>query len=200
MECLPSNTAAVILSAGSSGRMGIPKALLKLPGGISFLEHSVSTFFECGITCVNAVVHPTVYKVLEYRKPWFFDDVNFIINQQQEKGRLFSILTGLDQIGDCRFAFLHNVDQPFLSEDLLLGMMKKTEKAAYVVPAFEGNSGHPLLLEAEVIAAVKQSDLSHDLRSILNVFHKNLYHCLNPLVCENINTPQDYMRVFGQMP
>lgn len=201
MDCTPSNTAAIILAAGSSGRMGIPKSLLKMPDGATFLEQAVSAYLETGIRQVVVVVNPTVHKVLEYRKPWFFDDVKFIMNNQQEKGRLFSIMLGLEALEDCQFAFVHNVDQPFTTAELIGQMMKKAEKGSYVVPAYEGNSGHPVLLEADVIAAViKHCADCKDLRTIIQPFYKNVVHTQNPLVCENINTPDDYRRVFGVMP
>lgn len=201
MECTKHNTAAVILAAGSSGRMGIPKALLKTPAGCTFLETEVQVYLDAGLSEIVVVVNPTVYKVLEFRKPWFYTQIKLIVNSQQENGRLFSIMLGLEAVQESQYAFIQNVDQPFLSLDLAMRMMRRANPSEYVVPAFEGNAAHPLLCGPGVVSILINSwSQAPDLRSLLESSGREMVHALDPLVCENINTPGDYLRVFGKMP
>ncbi len=195
---LPENTSAIILAAGSSGRMGIPKALLKMPGHGTFLDYAAATYLEAGLSQVIIVVSPTVFKVLEYRKPEYYNDVIFVQNSQQEKGRMFSIKLGLDVVPAKNYSFIHNVDQPFITTELLDIMMKKAESEAYVVPCFDNKGGHPVLVDSEIADVIRKKYAQCDqLRLILEPFFKNAATVKEPRVCENINTPEDYLRIFG---
>jgi CTP:molybdopterin cytidylyltransferase MocA len=197
-RALLNNTSVIILAAGSSGRMGIPKALLKMPSGGTFLDHAVMTYLEAGIQRVAVVLNPTVQKVLEYRKPMYYNDVDIVINNQQEKGRLFSIKLGLDVLPAGGYYFIQNVDQPFITLDLIGNMMKKAEPEAYVVPCYDNKGGHPVLIDSEIASViVKKYNQCDQLRIILDPFFRNGLSVLDPKVCENINTPDDYLRVFG---
>jgi molybdenum cofactor cytidylyltransferase len=198
LYALPKNTSAIILAAGSSGRMGIPKALLKMPGGGTFLDYAASTYLEAGLAKVIVVVSPTVHKVLEYRKPTFFNDVTFVMNSMQEKGRMYSIKLGLDTLPPDHYTFIHNVDQPFITTDLIELMMKKAEREAYVVPCFENKGGHPVLIDPEISDVVKKKYAQvEQFKSLLEPFFKNAVSVHDGRVCENVNTPEDYLRVFG---
>ncbi len=79
--------------------------------------------------------------------------------------------------------------------------MQRATPSSFVVPAFEGNSGHPLLCGPAVVASILDGwAQAPDLRTLLEISEKEVVNTTDAMICENINTPEDYFRVFGKMP
>ncbi len=191
------NTAAMIPAAGNSGRMGIPKAFIKMPDGRTFLEQIVQVYFEMEIKPV-VVVNSTIFRVIEYRKPLFYNDVMWVVNSQPEKGRMHSINMGLKSISDKSYCFIQNIDQPFATPELLRDLLRYADHADYIVPACQGRNGHPILINRKLIDYLtKQTAGPETLKEALEPYDR--YCCLvsNPQITCNINTPDDYQAAFG---
>jgi CTP:molybdopterin cytidylyltransferase MocA len=191
-------TAAMIPAAGNSGRMGIPKPLIKLPDGRTFLEQIVMVYLELEISPVIVVVNPTIFKVFDYRKPVYFKDVEWVINAEPEKGRMKSIAMGLSRAQKKKYCFIQNVDQPFASTCLITEMLRYAEHGCYIAPTHQGRGGHPLLVNRVVAEHLitKQKEFE-TLKNALEPFEKYCLKTDDPKVCENINTPEDYFNAFG---
>jgi len=111
---------------------------------------------------------------------------------------MLSIVTGLRRAGSCDFAFIQNVDQPFISDRLLTRMMKAACRDAYVAPVFEGRTGHPVLLGRdimEVLLGGTEDDLSF--RDFLARYTMIPVAGGGAEIFININTPEDYRRYFS---
>ena len=198
MPATKETTAAMIPAAGNSGRMGIPKPLIKMPDGRTFLEQIVSVYFELEIDPVVVVVNPTIFKVIDYRKPVFFKHVQWVINPEPEKGRMKSIAMGLAKVTGKEYCFVQNVDQPFATSTLLGDMMRFAEHGSFITPTFQGRGGHPLLVNRAVRDHLMGSFKDFEtLKDALESFERYCFKTDDPNVCKNINTPEDYFDAFG---
>ncbi len=140
----------IILAAGDSQRMGIPKGLLDYHGK-PFLSYQIESLFEIGFTDIIVVSgkDTTLYQenIPELKK------TTIIVNPQPEKGPFSSIQSGLSGLGDKHQSgvFILPIDVPCPSKevwDQLAGELSSSN-ANVSIPEFNGKRGHPVLLSDE---------------------------------------------------
>jgi CTP:molybdopterin cytidylyltransferase MocA len=185
MPSLP--IAAIILAAGSSNRMGTPKALLRHASGTSFARYLLNCFGLYGCSPVILVVaagndFPELHMGSHI----------LVVNQNPEKGRSHSIHLGIQYIPPGFACFIHNVDNPFLSPELLDELVSRFAPGQYTVPVFQGRGGHPVLLGRCIVDVLKKSDPSVDFRETLNDFARVEAPFNSGQILININTQQDF--------
>lgn len=188
---------AVILSSGLSERMGHPKALLRWDDSANFLEHIIREFEQagcCSIVClINEITEPYFGKI---RVP---NNVKFLINHHPDKGRFYSIRTGLIELTDSPFCFIHNVDNPFVNIDIIRKLLSKINPDSWCSPVFKGQGGHPVLISKPIIGNILDTENTETrLSDILNQFPKIKVEMDNDFVLRNINTSEDYKFYFGK--
>lgn len=141
-------TAALILAAGISKRMGLTKQLLHL-GEMPLLERvirQVVLFPFCEIVCVvghHAKQIRTDISIFDERFRWS-------VNTNYEKGQGSSLKKGMGTIhSDHVMVFLG--DQPFIANDTIRSIFEEGERRGrerrrpFVVrPAFQSVPGHPV--------------------------------------------------------
>lgn len=191
---------AVILSSGNSYRMNFPKAFLQFDEQRCFLEKIIETYIHCGINKIILVVNPLIYqRTIEIIvRNNYSSKVKLIINRFVERGRFYSIKLGLLHT-ESSFSFLQNIDNPFISVELLLSMIKTTEGSELVVPAFQSKEAHPILISrriTDIIIAQKGDD--HNLKNVLSLFEKSILDWPDEKIVLNINTEEEYNQNFSQ--
>ena len=135
----------LILAAGKSERMGLPKALLPFRGQ-TFLENLVALFKRHGADPIYvATSHELRPRLAAVLPP----DVRMAVVDRADLGQLESVRAGLSAVGGIGQAVLLGlVDQPAVDDatvELLLETWKKT-RARVVVPTYDGLKGHPIVL------------------------------------------------------
>ena len=134
-------TAAIILAAGASTRMGVPKANLSFREG-TFLTHlcdRLSAFCQPVIVVLGAhapdIVRPPAAQV--------------VVNQSWSAGQLSSLRSGLLALPPGVTAILYTlVDHPDPLPSTLESLLKSPGKIA--VPTFHGRRGHPVKFAPEL--------------------------------------------------
>ncbi len=188
--------AAIILSAGSSRRMGKPKALLKIREK-TFLQHIIDTVESAGITN-NIVVlgcEPN-----EIQKTLSSFTGNIIINEEWERGQLSSIIAGVNVVNeiDCKGILIWPVDHPLISQTLiqkLLESFRETNKKI-VSPIYKGRRGHPIIISAELFTEIKNASLNVGLREVVRAHRNDISEVPTEEegILINIDTPADYQK------
>jgi molybdenum cofactor cytidylyltransferase len=194
---------AVILAAGLSERMGVPKLSLRYQGGVSFAAHCVSGFLDSGCRQVALVVNEEGFHWMATHVADFPAEVRVVINSFPEFGRLYSLEQGLLSLDELLPAFLHNVDNPFVSPVVLQALKtayseiipggQGPEADHYFSPVFDGRGGHPVLISPGVVKAIlKKGTHPTSLKAFLSGFPRLRVPVTDPHVLVNINTMEDY--------
>jgi molybdenum cofactor cytidylyltransferase len=135
----------VVLAAGSSARLGQPKALIKVGDG-NLIGWLVSRLRAKGLDPLVVTNEDIIEEVTNSV------DCRVIVNPEPEAGR-----TGTLQVGI--------VDRPGFSDSTLEALISS---AATSCPTEGGKGGHPILLSAEDVARVIQSPPSTSLRDLID--------------------------------
>ncbi|MBI9069395.1 MAG: NTP transferase domain-containing protein [Salinivirgaceae bacterium] len=187
--------AVVILSAGFSARMGYHKALLKFNNELNFIEKITATYINTGITSISLVVNSELYHYL-LNKPFKQQHLVILIeNKTPEKGRLHSLKLGIQQFKN-QAVFIQNIDNPFVTQNLLKTLSQQLLENSFVNPSYKGKGGHPILLDKNVAQAILSSK-SETLKEALSDFHKIKVEVADANILVNINSKEDYREYFG---
>jgi molybdenum cofactor cytidylyltransferase len=201
MQDLFKTTSVIILAAGTSGRMGFPKPLLRFNQHESFLEHIANSYIESGIGNLIVIVNPLLHSILIRRKFAFLSTSKIIINAEPERDRLHSIMLGLEALEPEIFCFIQNADQPFVDENLISVLRNAANKDCYVSPRYGETNGHPVLLGSEIIKKILESETNvTTLRDLLQPYKCIRVPVNNSQISININNLEDYKNIFGRNP
>jgi CTP:molybdopterin cytidylyltransferase MocA len=195
--------AAIILTAGASSRMGRDKGLLPLPDGGTFLSRLTRSLLEGGCAEVVAVVgaaEPAFRAAVERdRLP-----VRLVRNPDPSRGQLSSLHQALDDLAPRapRAVMMAPVDLPLVTPETVRAVIEAWNRsgAPIVRPSRGGRHGHPVLFDARVLTELRAADLSVGARAVVRA------HASESLdvevddagAFEDIDTPEDYRRVFGR--
>lgn len=135
-------TAAIIMAAGASSRMGMPKGLVRL---------GRSTALESMLRNLEALPLEKVYVVIgsaagEYRAKVPESNFQYVLNAEWSRGRTGTVKAGLRALGRLSGpVILWPVDHPLVSQNTLSRLMEVSEvaKCNWIVPSFRGKRGHP---------------------------------------------------------
>ena len=184
---IATNLSALILAAGKSQRMGKDKASLLLNSGETFALHLVEQYTRLGCSPLLMVVNNAAD--LSRIDP---GKVKFILNQNLEKGRSWSVMLGLKQIPAGHACFIQNVDNPITDPALLWQMCDALSPEKYIVPTFGGKGGHPVLLGSRVVEELRKKDIIINLREELENYPRVEIPARDGTIHLNINTPEDF--------
>ena len=158
--------AAVILSGGSSSRMGSPKALLPYQGR-PFLEHllEVTAHREIGVRRVVLGAHAEpIAKAVNLKA----DEI--VINEDWEKGQLSSIQAALRSLPpQTDGMLLCLIDHPLISSALVQELIEQfyKTKGPIVLPVYEGRRGHPVIFSASLYDELFRAPLETGARAVV---------------------------------
>jgi molybdenum cofactor cytidylyltransferase len=141
-------TAAVILAAGESRRLGRPKQLEPW-GETNLLSHVVARTREFAVEEVWVVLGHDYERILLQTD---LDDVGIIENPEWEEGIASSIRVGLDaltRLSRCDRALIVLGDQPAVPTEVVEELMASHAQASHPVsvPKYRYNWGNPVLVD-----------------------------------------------------
>src|ERR1035437_3004531 len=111
------NVGALILAAGSSIRMGTPKAFLPFDENTTFLGKISSTYLKWGCNEIVVVINKALAKKVRFTGEQA-KTVTFVVNDHLEFERFYSVKLGLQKMTKSDFCFIQNVDNPFLTQNI----------------------------------------------------------------------------------
>lgn len=186
-------TAAIVLAAGKSSRMGTNKLLLKV-GDKMILEHVLfklkpyTTIVVTGYNPeeISPIIH--MYKVVESYNPDY------------EKGMTTSFQTGLKQLGsEIKAVFLVLSDTFGFNQELLKIMTDKMEsdqRVLLVSPEYKGKHGHPVLVKRPLFEEFLELSCEDTMKDIVDRHKEEHEYVQGDLWCTiDLDTLQDYEKV-----
>jgi molybdenum cofactor cytidylyltransferase len=191
--------AGIILSAGASRRMGTPKALLPLDGE-TFLDRLIRLFSEVAIKPIVVLGHQAAQIQSGIQRG---AEAVFVINPDPERGMLSSLQCGLRAVPpEAEAVMFTPVDHPHLERSTLEKLIGHftTARPSAVVPTFQGERGHPVLIARPLIAELlalpataQAADVIHRYRSETTYIHVD-----DPAVTTDIDNPSAYAELLGR--
>jgi molybdenum cofactor cytidylyltransferase len=191
--------AAVILSGGSSSRMGSPKALLAYQGR-PFLEHllEATAHRQIGVRRVVLGAHAEPIAKAINLKP---DEI--VINEDWEKGQLTSVQAALRTLPpDTDGILLCLIDHPLISADLVHELIEQfyKSKKLIVLPVYEERRGHPLIFSSALYDELLRAPLETGARSVVWAHPADIHEVrTNEEGCVlNLNDPETLNKALGR--
>lgn len=189
---------ALILAAGTSKRMKKLKPFLSYDENRTFLDKILFSFFTFG--CQEAWIVLNKQGMEQASGENYYKNVHLVMNEHPEKERFHSLQTGLKHIAENTPVFLHNADNPFISQITLEQLWNAYHANGVVIPEFIDKGGHPILLAPEIVRDVVNEDNE---KLLLNEFLKKYEQfripVTNPEILVNINTTEEYQKYFGKV-
>jgi len=187
------NVCAIVLAAGRSSRMGIPKFSLKYEEGTTFIEKIADEYFRFGCNDIIIVMNDESilkYEQMNLRMP---KNARVVLNDHPEWARFYSLKTAADSLDVAAPSFVSNIDNPFISQKTLKKLIENSDGFDYVYPSFEGKGGHPFLISAAVVKDItEEKDDQIHLRDFLSRYRTCSCEVEDQTVVLNINTPEEY--------
>ena len=161
-------TAAIVLAAGKSERMGKNKLLLKLQG---------QTLITGILNALRVSEIDEIVVVLGHKPQEIMNEINrdqrnvrIIMNERYEEGMSSSFVAGLRQTKDADSVFLILGDEPILDNALLRVMINemRTSNALIVSPSHKGKKGHPLLLNKKLFEEISNLRKGEAVRDVVH--------------------------------
>ena len=183
-------TAALIVAAGMSSRMGDFKPLLNI-GSISIAQRVVATFQQAG---VEKIVMITGYNATALEKHLAGNGVVFLRNENYQSTQMFdSVCIGLRYLRDkCERLLFTPVDIPLFTAGTVRALLDSG--AALACPAVDGETGHPTLISASLFDAILADPGDRGLRGALERCGAEMLRL--PVedrgVLHDADTPEDY--------
>ena len=201
-------TAAIILAAGRSTRMGQPKPLLRYEplAGHTFVSHLVEVFKASSFTGIFVVGRPDDDGL---RAEVTRCGATFIENSRAEEGQLSSLLAGLNHLNlrkdpQVDAVLVTPVDAPLISTAVVRRLMRAAEaSAAQIIRATHaGKHGHPVIFRRSTFDELYAADPGIGARAVVRADPGRVEEVdmEDGGVTIDFDTPEEYRRYFGTPP
>jgi CTP:molybdopterin cytidylyltransferase MocA len=201
---LTQSLCGVILAAGESSRMGRDKALLPWPPratgpdlGGTFLSAAIRLFVSyVDVVLVVVGKNETALAPIAYA-----NGASLVVNPDPDRGQFSSLRAGLHEVlnrgSDAAMVTL--VDRPPVRMQTIETLESAfgeaiTKRKWAVVPEYQGQHGHPILLGREMLEAFLKAPETSNAQDVEHA-HENQIEYVSvddPLVAVNVDTPEQY--------
>ena len=192
---------AMILAAGESRRMGMPKPLLRY-GDTTFLGQILSVVRQSVVDRATVVLGAHSGMI---RKSVDLSQVDVVINENYREGQLSSLIAGLKSVpSEVEAILMFLADHPFVTVDVVNRIVDAfcETKSPIVVPVFQTRRGHPSLFARSMFDELINAPVDEGARHVLYSNEDKVLEVKVPeaAVLTRIDTPEDYVSHFATDP
>lgn len=189
---------AIVLSAGSSRRMGEPKALCRLSDSV-VIDRILSTLQAVGTNRPNVVVGrphgEAIASWLEQSAPNF---AHVVWNPTPIDGMLSSIQCGLRALPPTDGVLLWPVDVPLVRPQTIRTLLGQ-DRRRWLVPTFSDRGGHPVWLPSELFENVLKLPSTASLRDLRDRHPPLRIAVDDPDILVDLDTPEALAAARGRL-
>ena len=171
-------TAALIVAAGMSTRMGEFKPMLSI-GSISVAQRIIATLHQSG---VSKIVMVTGYNATALERHLAGNGIIFLRNENYQTTQMFdSVKIGLDYLADkCDRVLFTPVDVPLFTAGTVKTILDAGAELA--CPMCQGKQGHPILIASRLVPEILNDCGEMGLKGAMD-------RCSTPLVRIEVDDP-----------
>lgn len=182
-------TDGIILAAGYSGRAGINKMTLKL-GDKTVIEHCIEYLYPY---CSRIIVVGG-YRIEEIETVLFaYSKVELVFNPLFSEGMYSSVKAGLKHVKSDRF-LLTPGDMPIIQRSTIEKMLNSNNPI--VLPVYQGQSGHPVLINSSLIPEILDGNY-YCLRDFILKHHPQKIEVNDIGIIYDIDYLDDYYKILS---
>ena len=183
-------TAAIIVAAGMSSRMGDFKPMLNI-GSISIAQRIVANFHQAG---VDKIVMITGYNATTLERHLSGNGIIFLRNENYETTQMFdSAKIGLEYLKDkCDRILFTPVDIPLFTSATVRTLIESGAELA--CPVCEGQQGHPILIASRLVDSILSDSGEGGLKGAMSRcgVEQQEIEVEDAGVLHDADTPEDY--------
>jgi CTP:molybdopterin cytidylyltransferase MocA len=177
----------LVLAAGAATRFGASKQLADLDGA-PLLEHVLRTMTAAPVERVVVVLGAGADEVaagvdLHGAEP--------VVCGRWQEGQSASLACGLAELAGCEAVVVTLGDQPRISPDAIRRVISARNGAAAVRATYNGNPGHPVLLERRLFGQLRNVSGDKGARNLLLSVHVLDVPCDDLGGGEDVDTPAE---------
>jgi molybdenum cofactor cytidylyltransferase len=199
---MPTMVPAIILAAGRSSRMGVPKPLLVVaPGGPTFVRALAATLVAGGAADALIVGRPDDAPLIEEVE--LIEAARFVPNADADRGQLSSVVAGLDAADrpGTTAVLVTPVDSPLIKPETVAALLAAfaAGRARIVRATYRGRHGHPVLFARALFDELRAADPTVGAKAVVRRHAAGTLDLDvdDPAVLDDIDAPGDYERMLA---
>ncbi|MGL1957547.1 MAG: NTP transferase domain-containing protein [Colwellia sp.] len=182
----------IMPAAGLSSRMGEWKLMLPYKDS-TIVETSVKN----ALSVCSRVILVAGYRADDLvEKMIGYPNVDIVINENYQQGMFSSIQQGLKHVTSDYF-FIAHADMPCINHDVFHKLWQAKTQGS-VFPGDENCSGHPVLIDSTLKAAVLKEADSASMKTILKRFSMRYLNLTNKAIHFDVDTPAAYEKLCAE--
>jgi CTP:molybdopterin cytidylyltransferase MocA len=155
----------IVLAAGEGKRFGGCKQIAKLDGR-PLLEHAIRAMLA--VPAISPVVVVLGAHADEIRAEVNFHGADVVVCERWADGQSASLQAGAVALGEVEAAVITLGDQPFISPQVIAGVLDQRGRHLAVRATYDGSPGHPVLLERRLLDHVGELEGDTGARALLS--------------------------------
>ncbi len=191
---------AIVLAAGESKRMKVPKMLLPFHGK-TMIEKVIENISASEVFNILVVLGSSRNEILEVTRSL---PVCCCYNDNYKKGMLSSVQCGFRNLtAGYEAVLIFPGDQPLIDAtdiNLVISAYRRTGKGI-VIPVYDKKRGHPLLIDKKYTKEIYNLDESEGLRSLAQRYPEDVLEIESesPGILKDFDTKEDYLNEINRM-
>jgi molybdenum cofactor cytidylyltransferase len=182
----------IVLAAGEGKRFGGCKQTAMLDGR-PLLEHALRAMLA--VPAISPVVVVLGAHADAIRSEVDFSGVDVVVCDRWAEGQSASLQAGVTALGDVEAAVITLGDQPFISPQVIAGVLDHRGRHLAVRATYDGAPGHPVLLERRLLDHVVELDGDTGARPLLEGEHVYTWEVGRLSDPTDIDTPERLQEV-----
>jgi molybdenum cofactor cytidylyltransferase len=182
----------IVLAAGEGKRFGGPKQVAQLDGR-PLLEHAVRAMLA--VPSISPVVVVLGAHAAEVRKAVDLDGADVVVCDDWAAGQSASLRAGVTALGEVEAAVITLGDQPFITPQVIAGVLDHRGRHLAVRATYDGKPGHPVLLERRLLDHVSELEGDVGTHELLNGDHVRAWEVGRLCDPTDIDTPEHLQEV-----
>jgi molybdenum cofactor cytidylyltransferase len=179
--------AGLVLAAGEGRRFGGPKQLARL-NGRPLIEHALAAMLA--VPAVDPVVIVLGAHAERIQSEADLRGAEVIVCTDWADGQSASLKAGAAALGEVEAAVITLADQPFITPQVIAGVLDQRGRHLAVRATYDGRPGHPVLLERRLLDHVRELSGDTGARDLLIGDHVRVWECGRLCDPTDIDTPE----------